>query len=148
MSESPGPNGMSLPDELSAAASEGAVGDLQGGYETRRMRRSREKLMRDLKAVASDARLLMSEAAQTSSESLAGVRARIENQLSGTRESVRRARLAIRERADRATVATGDYMKENPWKSVGLIAVAGMLLGLLLVRAWNSSQGARRGSKE
>jgi ElaB/YqjD/DUF883 family membrane-anchored ribosome-binding protein len=33
-----------------------------------------------------------------------------------------------------ATQATGDYVRENPWKSIGIASGVGLLIGLLISR--------------
>ncbi|HRH14109.1 MAG TPA: hypothetical protein PK225_07130 [Azonexus sp.] len=43
-------------------------------------------------------------------------------------------RQAISQNACRAASATGEYTRENPWKVVGLAALAGLVIGALLSR--------------
>jgi ElaB/YqjD/DUF883 family membrane-anchored ribosome-binding protein len=106
-----------------------------------RIQRSKEKLLRDLQTVASDARVLVRDAAESSTQRLASARRRFEDRWSGARSDIDRARGALREQTRRATDVTGDHLKQNPWRSIGLAATAGMVLGLLLVRAWIAAPG-------
>ena len=56
-------------------------------------------------------------------------------------ENLRAARLkledvdaAIRDKAREAARATDDYVHENPWRSIGVAAGAGLVIGLLIGR--------------
>ena len=95
---------------------------------------SKDKLMADLKVVAADAQQLIKEAADSSSESFAALRTRVEGKLDETRVKLVRARTVMNENARLATDTTVAYVKENPWKFVGAIAAASVFFGMLLGR--------------
>jgi ElaB/YqjD/DUF883 family membrane-anchored ribosome-binding protein len=40
----------------------------------------------------------------------------------------------LKSRARQAAKATDEYVHDNPWKSMGYVAVAGMIVGLLITR--------------
>lgn len=95
---------------------------------------SKAKLLADLKIVGADAEKLLKEAADSSVESFAVLRTQFEDRMNQTKEKLGRARMVIAENAQCATASTQEYVKQNPWKSVGVIAAAGVICGLLMGR--------------
>jgi ElaB/YqjD/DUF883 family membrane-anchored ribosome-binding protein len=95
---------------------------------------SKDKLLADLKMVVADAEKLIKEAAASSAEGFATLRTRFETMLSETRARIDRARAAVGEKTKHATDTTHAYVKENPWKSAGVFAAAGVMLGIFLRR--------------
>jgi len=92
------------------------------------------KLVEDLKVVMHDAEALLKATSAQTGEKLQEVRARAE-------ESLRKAQARLGEieqeavkRAREVADATEDYVRENPWQSVGIAAGIGLLVGLLLSR--------------
>ena len=102
--------------------------------EHRNYERSKERLMADLKVMAADTQQLIREAANSSAEGYAALRMQFEGKLVETRAKLDQARTALAEKAKHAADATHEYVKENPWTSVGVSAAAGVMLGLLLRR--------------
>ena len=52
--------------------------------------------------------------------------------------------LSREQKAKYATAATDRYVKENPWKSMGYVTAASLLVGALLVGAWGTVSGGKR----
>lgn len=94
----------------------------------------KQKLIADIKSVASDAEQLARSAMNSSAEALAAGRQQLAGKLSEMRSRVEDAQMAAAERARWAADATQNYVAENPWKSVGVAAAAGLIIGLLLAR--------------
>ncbi len=95
---------------------------------------TRAKLMEDLKAVMADAEELLKATASETGEKIKSARIKAEESL-----KTARARLAVHENALRtktkaAANATEEYVRANPWKSVGIAALAGLILGILAAR--------------
>lgn len=76
--------------------------------------------------------LLRSTASYTGSE-IEAARSRLKRQLSEARESAGEWEGVARERARRAAACADDYVHEHTWKSVGVAALAGALLGCFLM---------------
>ena len=95
---------------------------------------AKDQLLADLKTVVADAEQLIKEAADSSSEGFATLRTRFEGKLREARARLGRARTAVGEQTKHATDVAHAYVKENPWKCVGVSAVAGVILGFLLGR--------------
>ena len=95
---------------------------------------NKEKLLADLKLVAADAQKLIREVAGASQEGFATLHERFEAKLSDAKAQLGRARSAVGDQAQQATVAAQAYVKANPWQSAGVLAVAAMILGFFLGR--------------
>ncbi len=103
--------------------------------------RSKDRLMLDLKTVIDDAQALLKEAAESSTEYVADVPAYLENRLDVVKENLHRARTVVEQKAKYAAIATDRYVKKNPWKSMGYVTAASVLIGALLVSAWGPAFG-------
>jgi ElaB/YqjD/DUF883 family membrane-anchored ribosome-binding protein len=93
-----------------------------------------DQLLADLKTVMNDAEALLRATSTQTGEKIQEVRARAE-------ESLRQAKVRLSSiedealrRAREVADATDEYVRENPWQSVGIAAGVGLLLGLLLTR--------------
>jgi ElaB/YqjD/DUF883 family membrane-anchored ribosome-binding protein len=91
-------------------------------------------LVKDLKRVVGDADDLLHELASAGTEEFAMARTRIEASLGEVEASLRAARSAFARQASIAADATSEYIRENPWKLVGIATVAGLIAVLLLSR--------------
>lgn len=94
----------------------------------------KEALVKDLKSVAGDANDLLKEVASSTAEGFAAARTKIEGKLGEARSRLDNARIAVTEKARGAADATQEYVKENPWKVLGVAAAAGLIIGFLLSR--------------
>lgn len=93
-----------------------------------------DQLVADLKTVMEDAEALLKATSTLTGEKIQEVRARAE-------ESLRQAKVRLTEveeeamrRAREVAEAADEYVRENPWQSVGIAAGIGLVLGLLLAR--------------
>jgi ElaB/YqjD/DUF883 family membrane-anchored ribosome-binding protein len=93
-----------------------------------------DKLVADLREVASDAEELLSLTAGQAGERLADVRARLGERLSTLKEQLFDLEAEMVERGKQVARATDDYVHDNPWKSIGATAGVAFLLGLLIGR--------------
>ena len=93
-----------------------------------------DQLLADLKTVMNDAEALLRATSTQTGEKIQEVRARAEESLRQAKQRLSsiedEALRRVREVAD----ATDEYVRENPWQSVGIAAGVGLLLGLLLAR--------------
>lgn len=93
-----------------------------------------EQLIADFKAVVSDAEALLKATAGQSGDKLAATRARVEESLGVARARLAEMQTTAVAKAKAAAKATDAYVHENPWKSVGLAAAIGVVVGLLIGR--------------
>jgi ElaB/YqjD/DUF883 family membrane-anchored ribosome-binding protein len=95
---------------------------------------SREKLVEDLKAVVNDAEALLKATAQQTGEKIAEVRAKAEQSLKTAKVRIAEEGKEIMEKAKSAAKSTDEFVHAHPWKAVGVGALAGFLIGLLISR--------------
>ena len=93
-----------------------------------------DRLVQDLKTVMQDAEALLKATSAQTGEKIQEVRARAE-------ESLRQAKIRLTEaeeealrRARELADATEEYVRDNPWQSVGIAAGIGLVLGILISR--------------
>jgi len=91
---------------------------------------SAEKLAADLKLVISDAEALLRATVGQAGETAAAARARMQESL----ESAKLKLGPLAEEAAEQVRAADSYVRANPWQAVGIAALAGIALGLLISR--------------
>ena len=84
----------------------------------------KDKLVADLKGVVIDADDLLKEVANSTTEEFAAARAKIEAKLAETITTLRAAKTQATRSVCCAADASCEYVRENPWKIVGIAAVS------------------------
>lgn len=105
----------------------GVSGDLGGEVTT-------GKLVEDLKVVMQDAEALLKATSAQTGEKLQEVRARAEESLRKAQARLSQMEEEAVKRAREVADVTKEYVRDNPWQSVGIAAGVGLLVGLLLSR--------------
>jgi ElaB/YqjD/DUF883 family membrane-anchored ribosome-binding protein len=95
---------------------------------------ARDQLMADLKSVIQDAEAWLRHGSQLTGDELKAAKAKFEHTLVRAKDDLVRLEEAAVEKAKYAARATDDYVKENPWKAIGVGAAVGVLVGLLISR--------------
>ncbi len=95
---------------------------------------STDKLVADLKIVVADAEELLRATASQAGEKAGVARERIQASLANARVKLVEAERALAERTRQAAKVADDYVHENPWQAVGVAAVVGLVLGVLISR--------------
>jgi ElaB/YqjD/DUF883 family membrane-anchored ribosome-binding protein len=95
---------------------------------------STDKLVEDLKVVMRDAEALIKATSAQTGEKIQEVRARAEESLRQARTRLTAVEDEALQRAREVADATEEYVRENPWQSLGIAAGVGLLVGLLLSR--------------
>lgn len=103
-----------------------------GGHNS--LEENKNALVKDLKGVVGDADKLLNQLVNSTTEEFANARSKIETSLSDTRARLHDARMAVSEKACFAADVTQKYVYENPWKTVGLIAGVGLIIGIMSSR--------------
>lgn len=96
---------------------------------------STERLMQDMRVVVRDAEELLRATAGQAGDKVASARERIQESLVVAKERLVAAEHAVVEKTKQAAKATDEYVHENPWKSVGIAAGAGLIIGMLISRS-------------
>ena len=94
----------------------------------------KEKLMSDLRVVIADAEELLRMTADEAGEAAIDIRSRVQARMTQARADLLALQEAAVAKAKAAGYATDEFVHENPWKSIGIAAGVGMLLGLLVGR--------------
>jgi ElaB/YqjD/DUF883 family membrane-anchored ribosome-binding protein len=94
------------------------------------------RLRRDLNNVAGQVQSLLEKLGDEGSERLESLRDRVSAAAAGLAAPLRDKwdSLDVRGSARQAAKYTDDYVHENPWRAIGLGAVAGLVIGYLVSR--------------
>ena len=95
---------------------------------------TKEKLLHDFNEVVNDTEELLKSVSNTGGDKAQALRASIERNLEATRERLHEIEQAAVERTRAAAKSADAYVHGHPWQSVGIAAVLGILVGLLLNR--------------
>lgn len=102
------------------------------------MEKSMEKLsedaIADFKEVVADTEALLKATANQGGEKLAEVRAKAEASLGIVKDLMRHTDADLRVKTRAAAKATDAYVHDNPWKVIGAVAGAFLVIGLFLDR--------------
>jgi len=92
------------------------------------------ELMEDLRAIVAGEEELLKATADQIGERIAAARGKAEESLKAAKARLDEQEDAVMAKTRAAARATKDYMRANPWKAVGIAAVAGFVLCLLATR--------------
>lgn len=95
---------------------------------------NKSQLINEFKAVITDAEGLLKATANTSGEKIAEVRSKAEKSLSIAKAKLADAQDEMLARTKAAAKVTDVYVHENPWRSIGVAAGVGVVIGLLIGR--------------
>lgn len=88
----------------------------------------------DLRTIIDDAEELLKSTADVGGEKIAALRQKVAARLEVARAKLKNTEEVLCEKSRQCADLTDQYVKENPWKAVGIAGVAGLVLGLLLGR--------------
>jgi ElaB/YqjD/DUF883 family membrane-anchored ribosome-binding protein len=108
--------------------------DIMNGDTTSDNAVNRDKFVQDMRLVISDAEELLRATASQAGEQIAVARERIQDSLHQAKVKLAEADAIVRERARQAARYTDEYVRENPWRAIGVAAGIGLLLGVMLGR--------------
>lgn len=95
---------------------------------------NRDKLITDVKTLMADADDIVKAMASATGERAAELGEKLRVKLRSAKEKMGDVQEIVADRAKAAARATDDFVHDNPWKSVGIAAAAGFLIGLLVNR--------------
>ncbi|MGI4814938.1 MAG: DUF883 family protein [Janthinobacterium lividum] len=94
----------------------------------------REKVAEDLRVLLSDIEQLAHLTAAASGEGVGVVRARVLDGIQTIRGKLDSARGQARTQYSQVAAQADDFVRDNPWESVGIGVGVGLLLGVLISR--------------
>lgn len=95
---------------------------------------SKEKLVADLRVVVADAEELLAATAHDTGEKMTALRERMGENLRNARHKLADAEDAIKVKTREVAKATDHYVHEHPWRSIGIAAGVGLVVGMLICR--------------
>lgn len=95
---------------------------------------TRDQLLSDLKTVVQDAEAWLRHSGQMTGEQFEAAKAKFERTLVKAKDDIIHLEETVVEKTKVAAKATDDYVKENPWKAVGVGTAIGVVIGLLIAR--------------
>jgi ElaB/YqjD/DUF883 family membrane-anchored ribosome-binding protein len=105
---------------------------------TRTNEASKNQLIGEFNAVVSETEHLLKSVAAAGGEKAGALRASVEQSLIAAKEQLQQMQHAATEKAQAAAKATDEYVHDNPWKAIGIVAgvsaVIGVVAGLMLRR--------------
>jgi ElaB/YqjD/DUF883 family membrane-anchored ribosome-binding protein len=95
---------------------------------------NKDKLVADLKVVIADAEEILKSTADLAGEKVAGLRVKIEARLKDAKARLEDAEVVLVDKTKACARATDDFVHDQPWKAVGVAALVGLALGVLIGR--------------
>lgn len=95
---------------------------------------TKDKLISDFKVVVADAEELLKATAGQAGDKAAELREKLQAHLVTAKHNLAEAQEKAIEKAKAVGRATDDYVHDNPWRSVGVAAGVGLIIGLLIGR--------------
>jgi ElaB/YqjD/DUF883 family membrane-anchored ribosome-binding protein len=95
---------------------------------------SKEKLISDFKVVVADAEELLRATANQAGDKAVELRGKIQGRLADAKVRLADAEAVMVDKAKLVGRAADDYVHDNPWRSVGVAAGIGLIVGLLIGR--------------
>jgi len=89
---------------------------------------------RELHSFVADVEDLITSTTPLTAEDLARAKAKLREGVTAAKASIETMRVDVTERARQTATSTNHYVHENPWKSAGIGAAIGLLLGFVLAR--------------
>ncbi len=91
-------------------------------------------LARDTQNVVTEAQELLKTVKEEGATKLDQVKSTVGAQLDVAKEKFGELQTTVQEGAKVAYTTTDEYVRDNPWRAVGIAAVAGALIGFLATR--------------
>ena len=95
---------------------------------------TKDKLAADLRIVVADAEELLRATASQAGEKAAAARVKIQESLDVAKLKLAQLSEVGIDQAKAAARATDDYVHDHPWNAVGIAALAGLVVGILISR--------------
>lgn len=95
---------------------------------------TKDKLVSDFKVVVADAEELLRMTANQAGDKVGDLRNRLQDHLATAKSKLADAEAAVVERTRAVARATDDYVHDNPWRSIGIAAGIGFIVGMLIGR--------------
>lgn len=92
-------------------------------------------LMRELTQILKDAEELIKNSEQQAGDGFQSAKDKLQSSLKNARKEIDRIEDVVVKKTKDAAHAADDYVHDNPWKTAGIAAGVGLLIGLLIARS-------------
>ncbi|OVZ57976.1 hypothetical protein CDO44_16505 [Pigmentiphaga sp. NML080357] len=96
--------------------------------------RGKDRAVDHVRGVVEDAEALLKTTAGYTSQELEAARRRLHDELERARELYHEAQRSAVDSYRQASAHTDAYVRDNPWRAVGIAAAVGVVIGLLAMR--------------
>lgn len=93
-----------------------------------------EELLEHLRKTVHDAEELLSQAANASNDKADELRSKAKDLLATAQANFDSGKEQVIEKTREAVKVTDAYVSENPWRTIGAVGVAALLLGIIIGR--------------
>jgi ElaB/YqjD/DUF883 family membrane-anchored ribosome-binding protein len=114
--------------------------DVQTARET--SRQARAAVREEVRKLIAEVENLLQCVKNLPDPELARARAEVENAIAATREALSERANQVRRRVNDTLEASNRYVHERPWAVIGVVALSGLLLGLLVARRGPNEPGS------
>lgn len=96
--------------------------------------KTQQALLNDLKKAVDEAEAMLKDVADKGEEETEEIKEKVNKVFKKAMESFSDAQETAREQSREVVQKTQEYVHENPWQTIGIAGVAGLLLGVLISR--------------
>jgi ElaB/YqjD/DUF883 family membrane-anchored ribosome-binding protein len=105
-------------------------------------RQARAAVREEVRKLIAEVENLLQGVKNLADPELARARAEVENAIAATRHALRERADQVRRRANETLEASDRYVHEQPWAVIGVAALSGVVLGLLIARRGPNGPGS------
>ncbi len=95
---------------------------------------SKDKIKGDLKTVLSDMDEYLRATASQTGEKIGVIRERLQEHMHKAKDRLADTKEIVVDKAKEGARATDEYVRDNPWRAVGIAAGVGLIVGMLIGR--------------
>jgi ElaB/YqjD/DUF883 family membrane-anchored ribosome-binding protein len=88
----------------------------------------------EIRSFMQDVEELLARVTHLKDADVARIRARLESSMHSARDAMSRGTQRVRQSTVAAAEHADDYVREQPWKAIGIAAIAGLAIGAVLSR--------------
>lgn len=88
----------------------------------------------EIKNLIADVEDLMARIADLKDADVARVRSKVQRAVDATKQSLAESADTLRQHAQRVAGSADDYVRDSPWQAVGVAALIGAVVGILVTR--------------
>lgn len=95
---------------------------------------SKDKIKGDLKTVLADMDEYLRATASQTGEKIGAIRERLQEHMHKAKDRLADTKEVVVDKAKEGARATDEYVRDNPWRAVGIAAGVGLIIGMLIGR--------------